>query len=91
MSVNTALSTVGNYSVETMKLFVTGVLAHPKVTALAVGVLSTCSLPTASAGPATEIGCMAICTIAAYVNPTAAIYLLQCLKFCEAMGYAPTP
>lgn len=92
MSISATLSTLGNCSMGAIKFVTTAALANTKITVLAIGILSTASfLPTASAGPAVEIGCMAICTIAAMVHPTAAIFWPQCMKFCELTGYAPTP
>lgn len=91
MSITGTLSTATNYSVGMIKSATTTVLANPKITALAVGILSTYSLPTASAGPAVEIGCMVTCSAAALVHPAAAIWWTQCMQFCALLGFAPTP
>lgn len=92
MSISATLSTLGNYSIGAIKFVTTAALANTKITALVIGILSASSfLPTASAGPAVEIVCMGLCTVAAMVHPTAAIFWPQCMKFCEITGYAPTP
>lgn len=92
MSISATLSTLGNCSIGAIKFVTTSACANTKITALAISILSAASfLPTASAGPAVEIACMGICTIAAMVHPTAAIFWPQCMKFCELTGYTPTP
>lgn len=91
MSITGTLSTVTNYSVGMIKSVSTTVLANPKISALAMGILSTYSLPTVSAGPAVEIGCMITCSTAALVHPVAAIWWAQCMQFCVLLGFAPTP
>lgn len=91
MSVNGTFSTLRNYSTETIKLVSTSALANPKITALALAILYTCSLPTASAGPAVEIGCMVACSAAALVHPVAATWWAKCMEFCVLLGFTPTP
>lgn len=91
MSINGTVSTVTNYTTGMIKSVSTTVLANPKIPALAIGILSTYSLPTASAGPAVEIGCMVTCSAAALVHPAAAIWWTQCMQFCALLGFAPTP
>lgn len=91
MSITGTLSTVTNYSVGMIKSVSTTALANPKITALAIGVLSNCSLPAVSAGPAVEIGCMVTCSAAALVHPAAALWWAQCMQFCVLLGFAPTP
>lgn len=91
MSITGTLSTVTNYSVGSVAFVSNAVLNNPKVTALALAVLSTYSLPTVSAGPAAEIGCMVTCSAAALVHPVAAAWWAQCMQFCVLLGFAPTP
>ena len=66
-------------------------LNNPKITALALAVLSTYSLPAVSAGPAAEAACMVTCSAAALLNPVAAAWWAQCMQFCVLLGFTPTP
>lgn len=91
MSITGTLSTVTNYSCGAVASVSSAVLNNPKVTALALGVLSNYSLPAVSAGPAAEIGCMVTCSAAALVHPVAAAWWAQCMQFCVLLGFAPTP
>lgn len=91
MSITRTLSTVTNYSFSAVGSVSNAILNDPKVTALALAVLSTYSLPTVSAGPAAEIACMATCSAAALVHPVAAAWWTQCMQFCVMLGFAPTP
>lgn len=91
MSITGTLSTVYKYGCGAVASVSSAALNNPKVTALALGVLSNYSLPTVSAGPAVEIGCMVTCSAAALVNPVAAAWWAQCMQFCVLLGFAPTP
>lgn len=91
MSITGTFSTVTNYSFGTVVSISKAMISNPKVTALALGILSTYSIPSVSAGPAAEIGCMVTCSAAALVHPVAAAWWAQCMQFCVLLGFAPTP
>lgn len=62
-----------------------------KVALPAIALYGACVVDKAKAGIILEIFCMAGCTTAAAVNPVAFLWYTQCLQFCAATGFLPTP